>query len=259
MAPAMKQKITCVMVHGWAMNSAVWQPLTVGLPDWLDVICVDLPGHGGMSEVSAVSLDDHVRLLSAVTQKPALWLGWSMGGLAVLKLARDYPERVAGLFMVSTNPCFVRREDWTTAVDEAVFDDFARMLKAGVGATMRRFLALQVMGDRRALATVRELERAMNARGFASEQALQAGLQILKQTDLRQELHLINTPLHWYLGGRDTLVPAALAENLRQLNPAIEVVIESDAGHVPFLSHSENFLRELVGFAGRLRDIDSQI
>ncbi|MGB5397391.1 MAG: alpha/beta fold hydrolase, partial [Gammaproteobacteria bacterium] len=101
----MKQKITCVMVHGWAMNSAVWQPLLAELPDWLDVICVDLPGHGGLAQVDAQSLDDYTRLLSAVTQRPALWVGWSLGGLAVLKLASDYPQLVAGLFMVASNPC----------------------------------------------------------------------------------------------------------------------------------------------------------
>ncbi len=253
MAPAMKQKITCVMVHGWAMNSAVWQPLLADLPDWLDVICVDLPGHGGMADVRADSLDDYTRLLSAVTHRPALWVGWSLGGLAVQQLARDYPERVAAMYMVASTPCFVRRDDWTTAVDASVFDDFARMLDTGVESTMRRFLALQVMGDKRALHTVRELQRTMNERGFASEAALRTGLALLQHTDLRADLARLDCPLRWVLGGRDTLVPVALAENLKLLNPAIQISIEPDAGHAPFLSHGENFLRELVDFAGRIR------
>ena len=253
MALVMKQKVTCVLVHGWAMNSAVWQSLAAELPDWLDVICVDLPGHGGMSDVSAQRLEDYTRLLSAVTQKPALWVGWSLGGLAVQQLARDYPERVAGLFIVASTPCFVRRHDWVTAVEASVFDDFARMLEAGVESTMRRFLALQVMGDKRALTTVRELQAAMQSRGFASEAALQTGLGLLQQTDLRADLARLDCPLHWHLGGRDTLVPVALVENLKLLNPTIEVSIEADAGHAPFLSHREQFLRELLDFAGRIR------
>jgi len=51
-------KVTCVFVHGWAMNSAVWETFLPLLPDWIEVIRLDLPGHGAMDSVSATSLDD---------------------------------------------------------------------------------------------------------------------------------------------------------------------------------------------------------
>ena len=56
----MSDSVTCVFVHGWAMNSAVWQECIEQLPDWINVVLVDLPGHGSMAEVSAASLDDYV-------------------------------------------------------------------------------------------------------------------------------------------------------------------------------------------------------
>jgi pimeloyl-[acyl-carrier protein] methyl ester esterase len=253
MPAVLRQKITCVFVHGWAMNSAAWQSLTASLPDWLDVVCIDLPGHGSMAEVNTTGLADQVQLLAAVSQRPALWVGWSMGGLSVLRLARLHPERVAGVFMVASNPCFVRRPDWSTAVDASVFSQFAADLSEDREATLRRFLALQVLGDKHALKTLKEIQRAMQARGQASMQALQSGLQQLQECDLRPDLALLECPLHWHLGGRDTLVPVALADSLKTLNANIEISIEPDAGHAPFISHPENFRRELIDFAGRMR------
>lgn len=247
-----KQKLNCVLVHGWAMNSAVWQPLLADLPDWLNVTCVDLPGHGSMADVAGGSLHDIARLLSVVTRTPALWLGWSLGGLAVLQLARDYPERVAGLFMVACNPSFVRRDDWSTAVETEVFSAFAEALDKDMKSTIRRFLALQVTGERQALKTVRELQRAIESRGPASRRALHEGLDLLQQSDLRHDLIQLGQATHWHLGECDTLVPVALADALIALNPAIEVSIAQGAAHAPFLSHPHNFLREFIDFASRI-------
>lgn len=234
------------------MNSAVWQPLIKELPDWLEVICVDLPGHGSMVGVDAGDLQEQTQLLAAVSQKPALWVGWSMGGLVVLKLAQLYPARVAGIFGVASTPCFVRRADWSTAVAASVFTDFADALDNDVEATLRRFLALQVIGDAQALKTVRNLQRAMHERGQASAQAMRSGLNILLESDLRRDLSVLECPLHWHLGTRDTLVPVSLADNLKLLNPAVEISIETGAGHAPFLSHPESFRRELLDFVGKI-------
>lgn len=235
------------------MNSAVWQPVIVDLPDWLEVICVDLPGHGSMAGIQAGGLAEQVAWLAAISPRPVLWVGWSLGGLAVLKLAQLHPERVAGAFMVACNPCFVSRPDWSPAVDASVFTKFADDLFQDSEATLKRFLALQVIGDKHALKTVRELQRAMTARGRVSAQAMSKGLQLLQECDLRRDLGLLEAPLHWHLGGRDTLVPVALADALAGLNPGIEISIEDNAGHAPFISHPENFRLELLAFADRIR------
>ena len=235
------------------MNSSVWQSLTASLPDWMDVVCIDLPGHGGMAEVQAQGLADQVQLLAAVSQRPTLWVGWSLGGLSVLRLARLHPERVAGVFMVASNPCFVRRPDWSTAVDARVFSQFAADLNEDREATLRRFMALQVLGGRHARTTLKELQSVIQAHGQVSMQALQSGLQQLQECDLRQDLALLDCSLHWHLGGRDALVPVALADSLKTLKVNTEISIEPDAGHAPFISHPENFRRELIAFAGRMR------
>ncbi|MDH5388117.1 MAG: pimeloyl-ACP methyl ester esterase BioH [Gammaproteobacteria bacterium] len=253
MPPKSHRKITCVFVHGWAMNGAVWQTCFDLLPDWIDVIQIDLPGHGSMAEVKAETVNDYVQTLAALVNRPVIWVGWSLGGLALLQLAKDYPERVAGLFMVSTTPCFVQKQDWRCAVEKKVFELFAASLEKDADATIKRFLALQVKGSGVTMSTIRELQQSLHKRGRASMAALRSGLDILLNTDLRKELPYLNRPVSWLLGGRDTLVPASLADELKILQPNIKVIVEKDAAHAPFISHPERFVLALTEFAEGLR------
>jgi len=249
----MSDSITCVFVHGWAMNSAVWEECVAQLPQWINVVLVDLPGHGSMAEVSADSLDDYVQALVPLVHRPVLWVGWSLGGLAVLRLAELYPQRVAAAMLVATNPCFVSRENWHCAVEESVFKQFASELNKHQEKTIRRFLALQVKGVADAMKLVRQLQQSLILRGAATGRALNLGLDILLKTDLRQSLKAIDCPLYWMLGAKDSLVPAALADALVEDFSQKNVHLLPEAGHAPFISESALFIRQLVHVAEDLR------
>ncbi|MBE9568489.1 MAG: pimeloyl-ACP methyl ester esterase BioH [Proteobacteria bacterium] len=254
MKTSAKQKsVTCIFVHGWAMNSAVWQSCIDQLPDWIDAIVVDLPGHGSMADVPAEKLDDYVQALMPLVHRPVLWVGWSLGALAVLRLAELYPQRVASAMLVTANPCFVSRRDWSAAVEKSVFDLFASELNKNQEKTIRRFLALQVKGLADATSLVRQLQHSIAQRGQASTQALNAGLKILQETDLRPLLSTVDSPLHWYLGAKDSLVPAALSEVLTENFSQNDVVLHPQASHAPFLSHPEDFIKQLLALAEPLR------
>ena len=187
----MSDSVTCVFVHGWAMNSAVWDECVGQLPDWINVIVVDLPGHGTMAGVSASKLDDYVQALVPLVHQPVIWVGWSLGGLVVLRLAELYPQRVASALLVATNPSFTSQAGWPCAVDAKVFAQFANDLKKNLQKTIRRFLALQVKGLPNVMSVVRQLQQSMQSRGQASTQALTFSLDILLETDLRQALKIM--------------------------------------------------------------------
>jgi len=235
------------------MNSAVWDECVKLLPDWMDVILVDLPGHGSMAGVKADALDDYVHTLIPLVHRPVLWVGWSLGGLAVLRLAELYPQRVAAAMLVSTNPCFVRQDGWDCAVDRSVFKQFASDLEKNQEKTIRRFLALQVKGADDVMPVARQLLHSIESRGMASEQALTAGLQILLDSDLRQALRTIDSPLHWLLGAKDALVPAELALALKADYAQQNVVVHPAASHAPFISQPEFFVERLVSLAQQVR------
>ncbi|MDT8282578.1 MAG: pimeloyl-ACP methyl ester esterase BioH [Gammaproteobacteria bacterium] len=247
------ETVNCVFVHGWAMNSAVWHECIKQLPDWINVVLVDLPGHGSMAEVSASSLDDYVQSLVPLVHRPALWVGWSLGGLVVLRLAELHPQRVAAAMLVATNPCFVTQENWPCAVEREIFEIFSRNLNVQQEKTLRRFLALQVNGLPDAMAVVRQLQKSIQSRGLASAEALRVGLDILLNTDLRSSLNAIECPLYWRFGAKDSLVPAGLVQVLQDEFKQLNVVLDADASHAPFISQQNNFIRSLIDVAESLR------
>jgi pimeloyl-[acyl-carrier protein] methyl ester esterase len=235
------------------MNSAVWEQSIAQLPDWINVIVVDLPGHGSMAEVAVDTLDDYVQALVPIVHRPAIWVGWSLGGLAVLRLAELYPQRVAAAFLVTTNPRFVSQPEWPHAVDTAVFRQFASELEQNQEKTIRRFLALQAKGLPDLMNVVRQLQKSIQLRGEASTQALVAGLRILLETDLRQALNSIECPLYWLLGAKDSLVPSDLAQVLQNSYAQENVSLHPQASHAPFISHRDDFVRQLLEIAEQVR------
>lgn len=248
--------VSCLFVHGWGMNRRVWQPLMASLPEWIDCHAIDLPGHGrrhaeALTDLPALAedLQQHCAQLK-VQGQPLLLVGWSLGALACVQAAaqKETPLQADGLLLVSSNPCFVAQPGWAYGVDAAVFDQFAESLATDFSGTIRRFLSLQVKGSASGRQILRELRELIFQETEPDAGSLQAGLQILKQSDLREELAQIKLPVSWVLGGQDGLVKASLAEALSQLMPEAEVECYATAGHAPFLSHSEAFPRQLVAF-----------
>ncbi|MCI2282692.1 alpha/beta fold hydrolase [Colwellia sp. MSW7] len=99
---AMGQKPLLVLLHGWGLNSAVWQPLIASLPqnftDRFNIVTVDLPGFGtNVSKVvSPYTLANICQSISATIHRPAIYLGWSLGGLIATEMALSHPEKVLG-------------------------------------------------------------------------------------------------------------------------------------------------------------------
>ena len=235
------------------MNSAVWKPCEALMPDSITPVYVDLPGHGENalheSPQTASKLDDYVEYVASKIQRPALVVGWSLGGLVALRLAERYPDKVSRLLLVASSPRFVQASDWTCAVEADVFDQFASMLQKDVAATIRRFLALQVRGTSASMKTVKQLQQALSDRGTPAITTMINGLNILSSSDLRSSLNNIQVPVNWLLGDRDAIVPVELAPVLRDLLPQADIQVLEGAGHAPFISHPEVFVQLIDNLA----------
>lgn len=236
------------LLHGWGMNSSIFEPLVERLKTEFEVVRVDLPGHGQSSWSSDESYDDVVEQLAQVLPE-SIVVGWSMGGLYATRLAHCFPQQFKRLVLVSNNPSFVKRQDWSCAVDKSVFDDFSQDLINDWQSTIRRFVGLQLHGADNARVLIRQITELLVTGGKPDEQALRSGLKLLLEHDARAELKQLNQPVLVVLGERDALVPFSLARQLHRTNPRIRVECLAQSAHVPFVSHPEAFvdlLREFI-------------
>jgi pimeloyl-[acyl-carrier protein] methyl ester esterase len=225
-----------VLVHGWGLNGGIWDTLAPLLEPGFRVTRVDLPGHGRSAWQGDEGLDGLARAVLEQVPERAAWLGWSLGGLVAAGAALASPERIERLVLVAATPSFVSRPGWTAAMDPALLGSFAGDLQRDYRRTLQRFLALQVRGSEAAETVLRELRARLLQHGQPAPQALMAGLEILRTTDLRERFAAIDCPVLLLAGARDTLVPAAAAQPAADLLPDARVEFIDGAGHAPFLA-----------------------
>lgn len=238
-----------VLLHGWGLNSSVWEPLREPLARRYRLHFIDMPGYGRNRGVATpASMQEQADLLVTATPAGAAWLGWSLGAQLSLMAAQREPAHIGRLILVAATPCFVARTGWPAAMALAVFSDFADGLQNDWQGTLNRFiglLAADPLSDREML---RRLRERLSSHGEPSPAALARGLEWLRDSDLRPGLPTVHTPTLLIQGGRDRLVPPAAAEATASLLPVARVATIKGAGHAPFLSHAGEFLALLDSF-----------
>lgn len=243
-----------VLLHGWGLSSAVWQPLLSELEARYRLTLIDLPGMGSAPALEQTNIDTMVDALLAQAPPRAIWLGWSLGGTLAMAVAAQAPQRVAGLLLVAATPCFVQREDWSQAMAANTFAAFRAALAQDSSKTLNRFATLQTRGSTAARTELGLLKRVI-AESRAATGGLIATLDLLAQ-DLRPRMKRLSLPMMLILGVQDQLVPVAMAEALRTLNPGLELKRYERAAHLPFLTEPERFLADLGQLAARCQEID---
>jgi pimeloyl-[acyl-carrier protein] methyl ester esterase len=229
-----------ILLHGWGLHGGAFRQLMDTLGDEFSVTAIDLPGYGRSPAASEpMSLDDMADGLAQLVAKPAVWLGWSLGGLVAMALAVRHADLVRGLVLVAATPRFVQAPDWSAGMAAETFSAFANGLTDDAHATLNRFVSLQSGAGSASRELIRQLREEVFKHGEPNVEALAAGLELLRDTDLRQSLTGIKVPTLLIHGDSDRLTPAAASEYLAQALPDAELLLVNDAGHAPFLSHTD--------------------
>jgi pimeloyl-[acyl-carrier protein] methyl ester esterase len=241
-----------VLLHGWSLHGGMWGPWLDRLAEHASLHVVDLPGHGRSAWPDEVrdlrTLANHVL---PVIPRGATVLGWSLGGMVALELARRHPQLVNALVLVATTPKFLADDGWEHGMRPAVLEGFARSLGGDYRGTVRNFLALQVLGDEHAGQALRGLRSQLESHGEPDPRALEAGLGILRDADLRDDLPRITQPALVIAGDRDRVTPPSAGSALASALPSARFCLVERAGHAPFLSHAGEVLREVLPFLAR--------
>lgn len=239
-----------VLVHGWAMQPRVWDPVVPELENAFRIHNLGLPGYehadpaaGRYREMSGrVILEQWSDALLSRAPDRALWVGWSLGALVVLDAMLRAPERVPAAVLVAATPRFVRGGDWEAGMEPDDMNEFLAGMRTDDDKTLRRFVLLQA-DDRR---TARTLAGCAAGDGV-DRQVLEAGLRVLDEVDLRGDLSGVAAPVRVVHGSRDRIVPRQAGAYVADRLPRGEW-LELDAGHAPFVECPDAFIEAVLAW-----------
>lgn len=228
-----------VLIHGWGFDNRIWGDFIPYIKDQWRITIINLPGYGVSEKIAHVDIDETdidqiVNLISADIPEKAIILAWSLGGVIATQLACNRKD-ITALILVASSPCFLNKPDWQHGVDPVDFDQLARSLSENKTKALQQFSGLVAMGDKRPRETISKLSEQVDDNATETE-TLKAGLEILRQEDLRNVVTKLRCPIGMIFGEMDVLVKRSTAKAIQALRADINTIEIAGTGHVPFLT-----------------------
>ena len=125
---------TVVLIHGAGGSKDVWAGQLAGLDNGLNVVALDLPGHGQTPGPPPQSIGEMADFTTEVLEawnlpRPLVLGGQSMGAAVALELALTRPELVDGLVIIGSGA--------SLPVNPALFDGLAADFEGTVGVVIK--------------------------------------------------------------------------------------------------------------------------
>ena len=238
------------LLHGFTGCSKSMAGVAAGLRSGYRTLCIDLVGHGESDaphDVSAYRMercvDQVADVVLALVGGPAHFIGYSMGGRAVLALCARRPELAASALLIGARAGFEDARERAARVgqDEAIAD---RIEREGVERFVDSWMALPLFASQRrlgsaALTEARARRLANRAHGLAlSLRGMGAGA----QPPLHDRLGRLPMPVCLVAGEEDSRF-LAIARDLAGKIPGARVEVVPAAGHAAHVENPAAFLR----------------
>lgn len=250
-----------VQLHGFMGTSADW-PVLEGVAEGVEVVALDLPGHGATPlPTGDFSMQSVVDWLDAELNSRGFdqvdLVGYSMGGRIAMHYALAHPDRCRRLVCISASPGIRNEADRAARIheDEVWADRLESMpLKKFLEQWYQRpvFASLQRRPD--LLAQVSASRAAIDVHAAATVlRALSPG-RVPSLWDRLEDLPMPTMAIVGALDGKYVDVARAMAVAAEN----VSVSIVPDAGHVVHLEQETAFLQVLGAFLDYLPPARSQ-
>ena len=245
-----------LLIHGFPLDSAMWELQLQDLADVARVIAPDLRGHGRSDSVPGpYSMElfskDIAGLLDYLNiSQPVVVCGLSMGGYIALDFYRRYPERVAGLILTATRAA-ADSEEGKAGRDKAIAAVEAEGTDPIIAGMIPKLMAPDSYGDDELVDFVKEIMEGTSPEGVIG--ALQA---MRDRPDSTATLGKIAVPTLIIHGENDQIIPIAEAEAMYRAIEEAEMVVVEQAGHLPNLEQPDVFNDAVIDFLEELVEDD---
>ena len=230
-----------MLIHGASGDHLSWPPEVRRLPG-CRVITLDLPGHGKTEGPGRQSIEDYARdvakFVDVLGFSRAVFIGHAMGGAIALTLALDYPDRVAGIGLISTGSCL--------PIPSLVIENAANQstLPLAIKSLLEMSLGSQ---------TPLNLKEIIFKRLTETRQSLLMGdLLACDRFNMSGRLDAIRTPVLVVCGMEDKLTPIRFSVTLSSQIPGAALQTVEGAGHMLILEQPGRLAKLISVFLATL-------
>lgn len=218
-------KTALILLHGLMANGACWTPVAQALEKEYDVIMPDARGHGKSSKPNGgYRYEDHANDVMALIETLELSfpivIGHSMGGMTAALVAYRMPKLLRGLILA--DPPFLNPEVQREVYESDVAEQHSQFLHKSLA---------EVLAEARHKRTHRSLD-ILELLARARHQTSLNAFQVLTPPypDYRKLVSAIEVPSLLVIG-ETGIVSLSVAEELRNLNPRLQIEKIAGVGH----------------------------
>lgn len=232
-----------VLIHGYPLDHTIWDEAAPLLEEDFDLIIPDLRGFGqsDLTEADDSIVDyasDIADLLTHLKIKKAFLAGHSMGGYVALAFAREYPERVSGLALISSQVLADSPER-----KEGRYETAKQVIGHGAHVVAEA-MTTKLSSNARVREFARNLILRQRPLGICA--ALTAMAERPDSTDLLQTFKFPVVIVH---GDADALIPVERAREVKAALPQAHLVELLGLGHLPMMENPQEAAEALKFFA----------
>ncbi|QLL40899.1 pimeloyl-ACP methyl ester esterase BioH [Buchnera aphidicola (Aphis craccivore)] len=240
--------INIVILNGWGVSCEIWFFIVQKLSIYFKLHVIDFPGIGKNKALNFIDIQQIIEILNFYMPRNSIYLGWSLGGLIATNFALLYPKKILGLIHVASSPYFIKQKNWPGIEKKNVHYMYNNLVN-NYYETINSFLSLQTLTQKKCFKDLKILKKILfQKNNIPNQKTLKKGLDILLSVDLRSKISMIKVPFLRIYGSLDSLVPKKVSNLVDSLCPNSHSIIIEKTGHVPFISHKEEFCSILLEY-----------
>ncbi|MDP9330539.1 MAG: alpha/beta hydrolase [Actinomycetota bacterium] len=262
-------KPVLVFAHGFSLDMTTWLDQWRDLSDEFRCVLMDHRSHGGSERAAHDDLTlrsmgrDVAAVLEATSpNRPAVLVGHSMGGMAILAMAEQRPElfgpAVAGVVLIGSSSSDLFRGAMGSVTD------LLRLRLSTIGTAVARVDRLRkaVLASPADLsgaiarltqfgpdAPLHVVDHVVALAQRTSSQVWTDGLAELMEVDLAHAIPRVRVPALVLVGEHDRVTPPAAALALTAALPDGRLIVIEGAGHIAMLERPQELNLQIRRFA----------
>ncbi|MEW6265414.1 MAG: alpha/beta hydrolase [Thermodesulfobacteriota bacterium] len=227
-----------ILIHGSGGTREDWTYQLEGLDQDLNVIALELPGHGLSDGPLPPTVAEYAAWTAGVIQawdlpKKPLVAGHSLGGAICIELGLTRPELLSGLVIIGSGA--------RLAVNPALFEGLAKDFSATVGLAVKWSFA---KGADPVLVQEAQKHLLKNR-----PETVINDFRACDLYDRRPDVGRIALPVLAVCGLQDKMTPPALSEFLNRQIPGSKLELIDQAGHMVLIEQPARLNQAILEFA----------